>query len=202
MPVPENGESWGILGGMFDPIHNGHLNLARNILSAKKLDGVLFVLSFNPTHRKEDIAVSFDDRLAMLELALRDYPKFAISDIERTMDLPGYTLNTVRELTKAYPDVSFRFLIGSDNLASFKTWYCWEQVLEEIPLLVGGRPGTVLQDTESLSPGRVELVDIELVDLSSSMVRRKIQAGLTQEELSEFVPSPVAAYIAEKGLYR
>jgi len=160
------------------------------------------VLSFNPPHRKEDIAESFDDRLRMLELALRDYPEFAISDVERTMDNSGYTLNTVRELTTIYPDVSFRFLIGSDNLASFKTWYCWKQVLEEIPLLVGGRPGTLLQEADILSPDRVELVDIELMDLSSSMVREKIKAGMSQEKLSKFIPSSVASYIVQKELYQ
>ena len=98
MPALEPGQRWGILGGMFDPVHLGHLSLAENIRTARDLDGVLLVPSYDPPHRSEQPRAPFDDRVAMLELAVGDLPGLEVSNIEALLERPGYTLLTVRAL--------------------------------------------------------------------------------------------------------
>lgn len=202
MPGPEPGENWGVLGGVFDPVHRGHLTLARDIQAQAGLDGILFVPADKTPHRKLKQGASFDQRCHMLELALVDAPAFRLDRIERDAKLRGYTLDTVRELKKRYPDTVFRFIIGTDNLLGFKTWFRWEEVLSEIKLLVGCRPGADPPDLSEISPRRVELVKTSLVDLSSTGVRETIRKGASRDELLEAVPAPVADYILKERLYR
>ncbi len=202
MPAPEPGQTWGILGGAFDPVHLGHLALAGDVLKIKALDGILLVPTFDPPHRPSEPHASFEDRLAMLDLAAADYPRFAVSRIEETTGRPSYTLDTVRALKKNHPEVGFSFLIGADNLSQLPTWHRWEAVLEEIGLLVGCRPGADLEVIAGLSRLRVDLVETSLLDISSTGVRTTVGQGTTLEALSAMVPDAVARYIMDRKLYQ
>lgn len=201
MPAPELGECWGILGGVFDPVHLGHIHLGRDIRIKKNLDGILFVPACKPPHRPTEKRAPFADRVAMLRLAVADHDNFEVSAIEEDAALSGFTLDTVRELRAAYPDVSFYFLIGADNLRSFMTWHQWRQLLKEISLLVGSRPGSDPAIVKELLGDRVELVDTGLIDVSSTKVRSVIRQGADIERLARLVPRPVAEYILENKLY-
>jgi nicotinate-nucleotide adenylyltransferase len=201
MPAPEPGQQWGILGGTFDPVHRGHLSLGREILKAKQLDGILLVPSYDPPHRESDPTASFEERLAMLRLAVAGDPAFAISTIEETTSRPSYTLNTVRALRNEHPGVEFFFIVGADNLSLLRTWHCWETVLQEIRLLVGTRPGANLAAADQFAAKAMELVPITEIDVSSTEIRSTIKKVATVGELCELTPRAVAEYIVERGLY-
>lgn len=202
MAGPEPGQSWGILGGVFDPVHRGHLILAEQVRSLSRLNGILFIPACKTPHRQLSQGASFKQRACMLILALTDYPTFDLDTLEQDQHLSGYSLDTVRILKKRYPKVDFQFIIGADNLASFKTWHRWEDVLKEIRLLVGCRPGSKPVDLGDFPEGRVQLFETQLVDLSSTAVREAVQAGVTKERLAQMVPDRVAEYIVKEGLYQ
>jgi len=201
-PSPDQGGRWGLLGGGFDPIHNGHLTLAEGICQSSNLDGIVFIPAFNPPHKEDQIISSFDDRMIMLNLALVDYPHFIISDIEKDMELPGYTLNVVRAIKTKYPAAGFTFLIGADNIENMKLWYKPDEIVQEIDVLAGARPGYELRLNNKDWSERISLVTTPEVNISASEIRAQIKTGLSEEQLSTMVPEMVARYIMEKELYR
>jgi nicotinate-nucleotide adenylyltransferase len=202
MPAPEPGESWGILGGVFDPVHCGHLALATDVQATRRLDGVLFVPTFEPPHRSAPPAAEYADRIEMLKLAVQDQTGFEISRIEETTSRPSYTLETVRALKTAHPGVEFSFIVGADNLGQLKTWREWEKILDEVRLLVGCRPGATVKELSALPAGRIDIVETSLVDLSSTYVRSRVKQGVPFDELAKMVPQAVATYILQRELYR
>lgn len=202
MPAPEPGERWGILGGVYDPLHNGHLTLARDIMSFRHLDGVIFVPTLDPPHRTNSPVASYDDRVRMAELAISDMPGFEVSRIEENTNRPSYTLETVRALKKAYPGAEYELIIGADQLTQLKTWYHWEDLLKEVILLVGSRPGSEVIALSDFPSDRVVAVETSLVDLSSTHIRSRIRQGVPQTELETMMPPAVVRYILERNLYR
>ena len=202
MRTPNNGGEWGILGGAFNPVHRGHIALASDIRAAKGSDGVLLVPSYIPPRKTVTGMADFEDRVRMLELALADDPTLQISRIESESDSPGYTLLTVQALKKRYPDVSFYFIIGADLLSEFSGWYEAEEILKELPVVVGSRPGVALQLPDNLPRTRFTVYDTRLLDISSRDVRAAVAAGITSHELAKLLPEQVADYILERGLYK
>jgi nicotinate-nucleotide adenylyltransferase len=202
MPAPEPRQNWGILGGVFDPVHCGHIQLASDILAGCRLDGILMVPSFDPPHRARKPVASFEARAAMLDLALAGQSTITVSRIEADLDRPSYTLETLRALRAAYPETEFRFIIGADNVPQLTTWHRWEVLLRETKLLVGHRPGADLSELDSFPGASMELVETSLVNISSTEIRRKIASGITPDQLSVLVTKPVADYIVREGLYR
>ena len=202
MPAPEPGQKWGILGGTFDPVHLGHLALATEVLEARQLDGILLLPTFDPPHRDEQPHAAFQDRLTMLHMIGESEPRFAVCTIEEELELPGYTLRTIRALRQKYDGVDFQFIIGADNLAQLKTWHRWETLLDEVRLLVGYRPGADLEAIKDYPQARIDIIETTLVDISSTDIRQAVREGVTADELNRLVPPPVADYIIRKGLYR
>jgi len=202
MPAPEPGQRWGILGGAFDPIHLGHLALAHNIRRLRALYGVLFVPTFEPPHRPLPPQASFDDRVEMTRLALLSQDSLESSRIEEHTGRPSYTLNTVRALKSKHPGTEFELIIGADQLAAFSSWHRWQGLLNEVLIIVGHRPGTIVAISTDLPPERIVILETALVAVSSTEVRSRIRAGATGAELAEMVPASVADYIEAKKLYR
>lgn len=202
MSSPEPGQCWGILGGVFDPIHRGHVRLAEQIMDKSGLDGILMVPSCDPPHRERKPRAPYEARVEMAELAVAGCPGFAVSRIEATLDNPSFTLETLRAVKAAYPGVDFRFIIGADNVSQLKTWHRWEDLLKENKFLVGHRRGADLGFLGEFREVGMELVETELFDLSSTEIRRRITEGITTAELAELVSRPVAVYIEREGFYR
>ncbi|PWB75960.1 nicotinate (nicotinamide) nucleotide adenylyltransferase [candidate division GN15 bacterium] len=202
MPIPDNGEKWGIFGGAFDPVHNGHLTLAREIRLNAHLDGILFVPSFVPPRKVQGCVASFQHRFAMLGLATADDKRFGVTDIESERDEPGYTLHTVRALKKRFPGTALSFIIGADLLTEIETWFEAMEIIKEVPIIAGTRPGAALKTPAGLPSGAVSLVPTSPVDLASHDIRARIAAGITLQELSRMMPPVVAQYILDEGLYR
>jgi nicotinate-nucleotide adenylyltransferase len=199
--VPEAGESWGIFGGVFDPVHRGHLTLAEDILTERKLNGILFVPSFQPPHKADNVRTSFADRSGMLRLALEPNSRFALDEIEAELDAPGFSLNVVAAIRKKYPGVCFYFIVGADHLQSFKQWHKPEQLAQEIRFLVGARPGFSTANLTDI-PVDVEVVNTRIVDISASQIRELVATGTSEKELATLVPKSVVTYILKRGLYR
>ena len=137
----------------------------------------------------------------MLRLALVGHPGLEISPIEDITPRPSFTLQTVKALKQAHPAVEFIFIIGADNLCQLQTWHKWKDVLREVRLVVGCRPGASIGDLSAFPPGRIDLVETSEVDLSSTLVRERIKCGATREQLVTMVPAQVADFILQRKLY-
>lgn len=186
----------GIFGGSFNPVHNGHIELARRLLKLARLDGVWFVVSpQNPFKRNEHL---LDDRLRleMVRLALQDEPRMEASDYEFRLPRPSYMWHTLRAMSKDYPDRRFVLLIGADNWARFGEWYAADKILAAHRVVVYPREGVPL-DPAAL-PAGVTLADTGLIPGSSTEVRRRIACGLPVDGL---VPPVVAGFIRKHKLY-
>jgi nicotinate-nucleotide adenylyltransferase len=207
-PTPEQGGNWGILGGTFDPVHRGHLALARGIYEQKKLIGVLFVPSIGHPFKQGQCQASFSDRVAMLRLAVENHECFLVSEIEAEMSLNGYTLDTVRACKQRYPLAEFSFIVGADILDELKHWHNPEQILKEVKVLVGSRPPydkkqLVAQKQLAAFPSdKIELVPTSLIEVSSTEVRQEIRDNVSPDELDRLIPSKVRRYIQQRELYR
>lgn len=202
MPNPDQGGSWGIFGGAFDPIHYGHLGLAHDLLKALKYSGILFVPSFNPPRKRDGCVASFEDRAEMLRLAIDGEPQFAFDLLERESSEPGYTLLTVRALKKRFPKAIFDFIIGADLLTELESWYEADEILKEVRIVAGSRPGALVKIPAKFPAGRIRVVETGLVDIASRDIRRRLADGMSLKDLERLVPPRVAAYIIDRGLYR
>ncbi|MFH2036509.1 MAG: nicotinate (nicotinamide) nucleotide adenylyltransferase [Candidatus Zixiibacteriota bacterium] len=192
---PETGGSWGIMGGAFDPIHRGHLKLAEQAFNEFNLDGVLFVVSFDPPHRNKPIA-SFDNRLKMAGLALEKYDNFILSDIEKEISTPNFTINMINALKFKYPRVNWYLILGEDNLAIFDIWYKPEEIIRQVKVVVGNRPGSAIE--KSKWDNKITRFEMTPIDISSTEIRRRIKAG---EPVDNMVTDEVAEYIKLERLY-
>ena len=202
MPAPEPGQKWGILGGVFDPVHLGHLAIATEILEARQLDGIFLIPAFDSPHREKQPCATFSDRVAMLQMVCENEPRLSVCTIEKDLKRPSYTLRTIRALRRKYEDVDFQFIIGADNLALLKTWHNWETLFDEVHLLVGYRPGADLNAINDYPQAKIGIIETTLVDISSTDIRQAVRQGVTDNELKRLVPPQVADYIIKKGLYR
>lgn len=202
MTVSSNGDQhWGILGGAFDPVHNGHITLATELYRRKSLEGVLLVPSGEHPLKKNACTASFQERAEMLALAAKDFKFMEISRLEEEQELSGYTIDSVRAIKKSYPDRTFHFIIGADNLSEFATWRNPAGILKEVKLLVGSRPGFQLRGLMDLPADRVEVVETRLMAVSSTELRQRLKAGTFDNELDSMLPFAVRQYIAERKLY-
>jgi len=195
----------GILGGTFDPIHNGHLALAQSVQQALKLDQVLFAPAGEPPHKRGMPITPALQRLKMVELALAGQPGFAVSRVDLDRPGPHYTVETVALLRAEYhlaAEACF-FIIGSDSLAALPTWHEPERLLSLCRLAVIHRPGyrPRLTDLAALWPNlsaKITWVEMPTNFISSTRLRRQIEWG---EDVTGLIPPAVLAYIRQLGLY-
>ena len=190
----------GVYGGAFDPPHNAHLSLARYTVERKALDRLILVPTFIPSIKGGDDLAPFIDRHRMVELATESFGALIVSDMEGRRGGTSYTLDTLREVRRAYEVERGRFflLIGSDALLSLRSWRAPDEILREADVLVLKRPGFPPEEAAPEVLSRVEILNNSEIDISSSDVRRRIANGLP---VGHLVPKNVAAYISERGIY-
>lgn len=190
----------GVLGGTFDPIHNGHLIVAGDLLEKLDLAQVLFLLSARPPHKNSSAVASWQDRLQMVRMALKDNPRFQASDIEIKRDGPSYTVETMDQLQARYGS-KYRvlFVMGADNIFDVFTWHEPQRLLASRSLVVVPRPGCDLRDLDPEVTKKITLVQTPLIEISSSDVRQRVREG---RSIKYLVPEEVATYIYRHHLYR
>jgi nicotinate-nucleotide adenylyltransferase len=194
-------QRYGIFGGTFDPIHHGHLIAAQASLESLHLTRILFLPSANPPHKESESISPFALRLQMVELAIQSNPSFSASDLESRLSPPSYTIRTIKESYKEYPPDSFELflLIGADNLVGFNSWKEPDNILAEIPVVVLARPGFELSAVPRVFRERAKWVQIPLIDISSTDIRRRVAQRLPIRYL---VPDKVEEFIYQHKLYQ
>ena len=188
----------GLLGGMFDPIHIGHLRAAEIVREALALDEVVFVPAGRPPHREPPAAAGID-RYAMVALATAADRAFVPSDVEIAREGPSYTVETVALIRKQRPGVDVVLIVGSDNLPMIADWREPERLLELCTVAVVERPGSAPAPAGTLPAGRWHRVEGTALPIASRDLRERIRRGRSVRHL---VPDGVADYIEKRGLYR
>lgn len=198
----------GILGGTFNPIHNGHLALASAAMEQYDLEEVWLMPSKLPPHKSHFAMLSEEHRLKMTALAAKTNEKFTVSDFELQREGLTFTADTLELLTEKYPDVRFYFIVGGDSLVKFSLWRRPERILELATLLGAGRAGietekvnlaalTLRKQYPSADIGTVELLDYPI---SSNEIRTAFYAG-EPVRVKEYIPDEVYGYMMEHRLF-
>jgi nicotinate-nucleotide adenylyltransferase len=191
--------SIGLLGGSFDPVHNGHLSIAKSFLGSDLLDELWILLTPDPPHKADRPQADYQLRLEMLQFAFSDFDNIKVSDIEKQLPQPSYTIQTLKYLKEQYPEQTFYLCIGGDSLQDFKKWKDWQEILDYTDLLVARRPNMSINKIDKILRNDVHFVDHEPIEVSSTMIRDAVASG---DDISGLVPSSVKHIIDNKQLYR
>lgn len=217
----------GLLGGSFNPIHRCHLSIAHSAKQILQLDRILFIPTGDPPHKRPGTLAAARHRYRMVQLAIQDVPKFALSDLEIRRPGKSYSIDSVREIQQDYgPNTTIFFIIGLDAFLDLPSWKDPETLLGICHFVVVSRPSASFQAVTSLpffqaipentlitlDAGKRERADAALAngrtvtflrlppcDVSASEIRKCAQKGLP---LANLLPTPVESYILREGLYR
>ncbi len=198
----------GLLGGTFDPIHFGHLLLAVHSYEKLRLDRVIFIPARLPPHKAEPV-VEAAHRLEMVRLAVAQDHRFLVCDCELGRAEPSYTIETVRQMQSSLGSETHLFwLIGSDMVADLPSWQKIAELLELIEIIVVSRAGLVEPDYSALESAltveqikrlQANKIDLPLIDISSTQIRKRIGA---EQSVRYLLPRVVEEYITQHKLYR
>ncbi len=183
----------GILGGNFNPVHNQHLLIADQVGTALNLEKVYLMPEYLPPHVDEKDTIEAEHRLNMLKLATADNPLFDIEQAELQRKGKSYTYDTMKALIAQNPDTDYYFIIGGDMVEYLPKWYKIDELVEMVQFVGVKRPGYTIDTSYPII-----WLDAPMMDLSSSLIRKKIAQGCSIRYL---VPEAVRNYILEKGLY-
>ncbi len=199
----------GLFGGSFNPIHVGHLIVARAVAERLGLDRLVLIPSAQPPHKRGDDLADAADRLEMARLAVQGEPGLEVSDVEIRRQGPSYTILTVQSyLDDLGPDAPLCWIIGGDSLPELHTWYRVAELVELCTIVTAARPG---YETPDLSPLARVLSDAQIarlrdhvlptprIDVAATDIRRRLHAG---QSIRYLVPDPVRDYIERNRLYR
>ena len=195
----------GIMGGTFDPIHNGHIQMAQKCMEKFALDEVIFLPAGEPPHKRNYAVTDKYKRLEMTRLAVKEIPGFSVSDIEIERGGYTYTIDSLRELGQIYKNARFFYIIGADTLGELYTWRNIEEGARLTKFLVVGR-SNIPSEALHNAAARVredfggQLLDAQFngPELSSTFIRDLARKGAP---LEGYVPLNVARYIKENNIY-
>ncbi|MDO5076112.1 nicotinate-nucleotide adenylyltransferase [Corynebacterium sp.] len=190
----------GIMGGTFDPIHNGHLVAGSEVADRFGLDLVVFVPTGQPWQKADREVTAAEHRYLMTVIATASNPSFQVSRVDIDRGGPTYTVDTLHDLRRVYPDAELYFITGADALAKIVTWRDWEQMFELAHFVGVTRPGYELSHDLPVKQGsRVSLVEIPAMAISSTDCRARAAAA---RPVWYLVPDGVVQYIAKHRLYQ
>lgn len=187
----------GLFFGSFNPVHNGHLILANYMLAFTGLDELWFVVSPQNPLKEKKALLNQNHRLQLVHLAIEDHPKMRASNIEFSLPVPSYTVNTLAHLKEKYPEHLFSIILGSDNLLNFHKWKNHEEILKHHELLVYPRPG--FTENPYANRPNVIITEAPVMDISSTFIRNAIH---NKKDVRFFVHPKVWEYIDEMNFYR
>ncbi|NQT24282.1 nicotinate-nucleotide adenylyltransferase [candidate division KSB1 bacterium] len=190
----------GVFGGTFDPIHIGHLILAEAVRFNADLDRILFVPANQPPHKLKQKLSPANQRMAMLNHAIIDYPELQVSDSEIRRGGVSYTIDTLDALQQT-PEFQNQILfpiIGGDSLVELHTWKDPKQILEKHQVLCVLRPDIEIKHVDPFIFSKVQMIEAPLISISSSEIRDRVKQG---KSIRFWVPDSVESYIHKQGLY-
>ena len=187
----------GIFGGSFDPVHNAHVALARMALDQLQLDELRWVPVWQAWQKTRKLAPAVH-REAMVRLAIAGEPRFVLERCELRRRGVSYTLDTVRELKAAEPDVEWFLILGQDQYAGLHTWRDWRELVSLVTLAIAPRPGVPPPDAQVARTAH-RVVSLPMMTESSTDIRSLLAAG---QPIDALVPPAVADYIERHHLYR
>jgi len=199
-----------LFGGTFDPIHNGHIQIARLIAAKLTVHKVIFIPSAHPPHKEPHSLTPAPMRLALTQLALEGDDLFEVSDCELHRRGPSFTLDTIRYFRDQFgPDTTLYWLIGADTISELPGWYKVNQLVEQCTIVTARRPGYQAQLSSALfqnvlTPAQItrlqqHVIDTPEFDISATDIRSRLRRGLTVNEL---IPPKVLQYITDNNLYK
>ncbi len=189
----------GLFFGSFNPIHVGHLTLANYLVEYSDLDQVWFVVTPHNPHKKKSSLLEDHHRLAMVRIAVEDYPKLKASDIEFGLPQPNYTVNTLAYLEEQHPDTNFALIMGEDNLKSLHKWKNYQTILERQSIYVYPRISQGTVEHQFNGHPKITKVDAPIMELSSTFIRKAIGAG---KNVRPMLPHNVWVYLDEMNFYK
>lgn len=198
----------GLYGGSFDPIHHGHLIVARAVAERLDLSTICFLPSGRPPHKLGRAIAPVEHRTAMVEAAIAGELLFSCSDFDARRDGPSYTIDTVRHFRGLHGQQAELFwIIGADSLAELVTWRQVRELVDECRIVAAARPGWEQIDwsmfdglfsPDQIARLRAGVVDTPRIDISSTIIRERVRAG---RSIRYLVPDEVGEYIGSRGLY-
>lgn len=186
----------GILGGTFDPVHNGHLITAQFVREKRNLDRIIFIPCNISPHKTDLLSSSAEHRLNMVKLAINNIPYFDYSDYELKAEGVSYSYNTLLYLSEKYE--SLELIIGYDNLLVFDKWHQPDEIIRLVSLVVMKRK-TDIEEKRNRFFEKAVLLDTPTIEISSTDIRERVRNNLPVDFL---VPESVKKYIYETNLYR
>jgi nicotinate-nucleotide adenylyltransferase len=189
----------GILGGIFDPVHNGHLAMACLARDHFNLDKVYLIPAGMPPHKSGSVSAPASLRLAMLKRAVKGSSGLRVWDEEIRRKGVSYTVDTIRAIREKHAATPLFFIIGSDNLGEIVTWHNYRQILSSVVLCVAHRPGFPSKIPPQLKVGEIRTFPSPQWAISSTMIRSYVSQGYSCDYL---LPPGVAAYVKRNGLYK
>ena len=193
----------GIFGGAFNPVHNGHLNLAECYRKSLSLDKILFVPTSVPPHKSADGLIDGAHRIQMLKAAVEGKKYFEISDIEFWRGGKSYSFDTIKTLQSVYPSDKFYLIVGSDQYLSFESWFRADTILKMVTLCTAARGHNEYEKMQAYKEQNPNLKNsiisqFEVLEISSTDIRNRVKNG---ESIEGLVPRAVEEYIRENNLY-
>lgn len=185
----------GLFFGSFNPIHIGHLIIANHIVDHTDIDKIWFVLSpHNPLKDAQKLLNEYH-RLQMVELAIKDNPKFRASNVEFRLSKPSYTYDTLKHLSEQFPLEKFTVIMGSDSWQQITRWKNYQQIIASHPIIIYNRPGHAIEEKHGANLTEMEA---PLLNVSSTFIRKEIKE---KKSLRYLLSQPVIEYIEANKLY-
>ena len=204
----------GIFGGTFDPVHKGHTEIIKNLFELIPFDEVIVIPNGLPPHK--EVSVSPEKRLRMVSIAFKGIDKVKIDEREIRKEGPSYAISTLKELSKEFTGDSLVWIMGSDAFTGIDSWHQWEEFVNMVNIIVMIRPNygiksggkafdllskkhTTNKESLNSGAGKIYLIRIRPIEISSTEVRRKISRG---EDVSKYLLEEVSENINKGNLYR
>ena len=185
----------GLYFGSFNPVHSGHLIIANHILNNTELQKIWFIVSPQNPFKKESELLSENDRLHLVQLAIKDDDRLTASDVEFSLSKPSYTIHTLDHLKKNFPDENFSIIMGSDSFQQLDKWKEAQRILDENKIFVYRRPN---HDVTNVSKNII-ILDSPLLEISSTAIRQLLKE---KKSIRYLVSDAVREEIAKKKFYQ
>lgn len=189
----------GLYFGTFNPIHLGHLAIANYMVEFSDLDEVWMVVTPHNPHKKKSTLLGNHHRIAMVDLAVENYPKIKSSKIEFDLPQPNYTVNTLAVLEEKYPEQDFCLIMGEDNLKSLQKWKNYEVILARYAIYVYPRISEGKVESQFDNHPKITKVNASIMEITSTFIRKSIKDG---KNIRPLLPTGVWEYIDEMYFYK